>query len=258
MKFFLHILLVIILLGCKQGGSGNNVVTSTENEPPLINKPLADYELLFIGNSHSSKNALPDLVTILIEKGLPNSSANAALAPGGQFLQERLNDGVTMESLTSRSWSHVILQAQKYSSTGLYWYSTESAEEWVRRVKAREATPIMFPEWPRRGNFEEGVRVHELHLEIDAHEPTCVAPIGLAWDEVISIYPQLELHAPDGNHSNLTGALLSAFVFYQVITKQSAADLPYISQIGVSKVNQEKLRDIASYIVADNIQCPQQ
>ncbi len=27
---------------------------------------------------------------------------------------------------------------------------------------------MMFPEWPRRGNTEEGQRVHELHLQIAA------------------------------------------------------------------------------------------
>lgn len=249
-----HFLIFILLL---ISGCGINSTNKPESsETPLSNISLAEYELLFIGNSHSSANGLPDLVTRLIEKGLPDKKANSALAPGWGFLDERLNDGVTQQSLTSRAWTHVILQAQKYSSTGLYWYPTDAAEEWIRRVKTQNALPILFPEWPRKGNTEEGQRVHQLHLYISSQESACVAPIGLAWDESIAGYPTLNLHAADGNHSNLAGALLSAYVFYQVITEQSAAELPYIQEINVSADIQEQLREVASFVVGSNLPCP--
>ena len=243
-------LLLMLVIGC-----GDSAKVHNEYQNPLEGQPLADYEILLIGNSHSSVNGLPDLVVSLIENGLVGKSANATLAPGWGFLDERLDDGVTAQLLASRTWSHVTLQAQKYSTTGNYWYSTDAAEEWIRRVKGQNAIPILFPEWPRRGNFEEGLRVHNLHLDISSREPACVAPIGLAWDEAIAIYPELSLHASDGNHSSLAGALLTAYVLYQVITAQSAANLPYINEINVSAEVQQQLREIAAYIVENNIPC---
>ena len=218
----------------------------------LSNQPLNDYQLLFIGNSHSSANDLPGLVTRLLMTGLPNVSANATLAPGFGFLDGRLNDGVTQPLLNSRQWSHVILQAQKYSSSGNYWYSTAAAEEWIRRVKSNGALPILFPEWPRRGNREEGPRIHQLHLGIAAAEPACVAPVGLAWEESIARHPTLNLHAPDGNHSNQNGALLTAFVFYQLLTDLPAKELPYVEQISASQETQRKLRDVATFVSDKN------
>jgi hypothetical protein len=194
---------------------------------------------------------------MLIKTGLPDKSVHVTLAPGWRFLDERLRGGSTNRLLISRQWTDVILQAQKYSSTGKYWYSTDAAEEWIRRITSQNGTPIMFPEWPRRGNFEEGERVHKLHLEIASREEACVAPVGLVWDAVIASYPNLELHAPDGNHSNLTGALLTAYVFYEVITKLSANDLPYISSINVSQTVQTQLKDIVSEVVLANAPCPE-
>jgi hypothetical protein len=212
--------------------------------------------LLFIGNSHSSVNGLPELVATLIQHGLPEKTVNTALASGYAFLDERLRDGVTNNLLVSRKWTHVSLQAQKYSSSGLYSYSTLEAEEWVRRVKSQDATAVMFPEWPRRGNTEEGHRIHDLHLYIASHDSACVAPIGLAWEESILRKPSLALHASDGNHSNLAGALLTAYVFYEVFTNQLALELPFISEININQDTQKHLREVASFVVLNNMPCP--
>jgi hypothetical protein len=189
---------------------------------------------------------------------MPGSQAASALAPGYRYLADRIDDGETQALLNSRPWTHVILQAQKYSSSGLYFYPTDAAEEWIRRVRARQAEPILFPEWPRRGNTEEGPRVHELHLSIAAREPACVAPIGLAWEESTARYPGLALHAPDGNHSNPTGALLTAFVLYEVITGLPASGLPYVPTIAIDAATQQNLREVATDVIGDNHQtCPQ-
>jgi hypothetical protein len=224
----LFIVLVLNLSACGLVGASSSVQGLSE-------KPIADYELLFIGNSHSSANKLPDLVAMLIEAGVQGKTANAERAPGWKFLAERLNDGVTQKTIEARAWSHVFLQAQKYSSTGMYSYPTDAAEEWIRRIKSTNAQAILFPEWPRRGNTEEGQRVYKLHLSIASREAACVAPVGPVWDATILKYPEITLHASDGNHSNTNGALLTAYVFYQVITGKNADELAYIPEINVSK-----------------------
>jgi hypothetical protein len=229
---------------------------SSDTNPEIPEALKGDYELLFIGNSHSSMNGLPNLVAILIEAGEPGKVAYSDLAPGWNFLADRLNDGVTQEALESRNWTHVFLHAQKYSTSGNYTYPTVGAEEWIRRAKSQDSLPIMFPEWPREGNTEEGLRVHELHVAIASREPACVAPVGLVWDKFIELYPYISLHATDGNHSNLKGALLTAYVFYQVVTGNNAIELDYISEIDVPESTQYKLKEVASAFHEYHLPCP--
>lgn len=223
-------------------------------EPFPIPSAGSSFELLFLGNSHSAANGLPSLVELMIEQGTTGANAAWQLAPGYRFLEERLTDNVSLPLLTSRHWTHVILQAQKYSSSGLYDYPTTAAEEFIRRAKTQGAVPIMFPEWPRRGNTEEGRRVHELHLEIASRESACVAPVGLAWEASIASRPALDLHAPDGNHSNLAGAVLTAYVLYEVLTGQAAQNLPLIPALGVTAEIQQHLKTIASSTVTSDAQ----
>jgi hypothetical protein len=253
MKYKIFLMCVLISIPfLAQAVDGPAAHEPGDSEISISTIAADDYQILFIGNSHSAFNDLPGLVSRLLITGLPGASANASLAPGFGFLDDRLHDGVTQQRLNSQQWSHVILQAQKYSSSGLYWYSTAAAEEWIRRVKSRGALPVLFPEWPRRGNREEGPRVHLLHLGIAAAEPACVAPIGLAWEESIARHPTLALHAADGNHSNLNGALLTAFVFYQLISGLPADELPHVQQINVNSETQRKLRDVASFVSEQN------
>jgi len=252
MKLLLQFYCLILITSCG-GGNSESLRLSAQTESPLVTS--SDIELLFIGNSHSANHALPQLVATLLQQGLKDTTVYADLAPGYSFLADRINDGVTYEKIKSREWSFIILQAQKYSSTGLYTYPTSAAEEWIRRATAQNAVAIMFPEWPRRGNYEEGLRIHGIHARIASREPACVAPVGLAWDYMIAIDPSIPLHAADGNHSNLNGALLSAFVFYQVISTQSARDLSYLPEIAVSEDNQRKFREVAADIVEANPPC---
>jgi len=244
---------IVLLLIC--GCSGETTDVTPIQIESASNTSSTDFNILFIGNSHSRVNNLPNLVKILIETGMQDKNVDAQVAPYSGFLAEHLAIGSTKDLVESRAWTHVILQAQKYSSSGLYSYPTTAAENWIRIAKARNATPLLFPEWPRRGNFEEGQRVYDLHLYIASQEPACVAPIGLVWDQVITTHPSIVLHAPDGNHSSLAGALLTSYVFYQIITGNLASSLPYTNQVDVSSFVQKQLRDIASSVTSQYT-CP--
>lgn len=259
LPIYVAIVLIISLSSCSSDGTAPAPIVST-NVPSQVDElaamPVADYELLFIGNSHSSANGLPNIVARLIESAEPTKTVNAGLAPGNRFLDERIGDGVTLEALKARQWTHVFLQAQKYSTTGRYFYPIVAAQEWVKSVKSLDARPVMFPEWPRYRNTEEGQRIYELHLLISANEATCVAPVGLVWDASLAMHRDIRLHASDGNHSNINGALLTAYVFFQIITEKPANVLGYIPELGVDEVTQAKLKAVALDFHNHHLPCP--
>jgi hypothetical protein len=142
----------------------------------------------------------------------------------------------------------VILQAQKYSTTGQFTYSTEEAKALVRAARDQHAVPVMFPEWPRR-DIDETQRIYDLHVSIAQETPACVAPIGQAWDLALARHPGLVLHDADGNHSAPAGAFLAALVLYATIAGRSPADLPHLPQVALSVDTQATLRAIAAETV---------
>ena len=214
-----------------------------------------NFNVLMLGNSHTTQNKLPEIVEVLLQQDSGVGAAQVEASRRWSFLQERLHDGVSQELLQSQAWSHVILQAQKYSTSGRYSYPTDAAEEWIRQTRAQGAQPVLFPEWGQRGNAGEAQRVQALHESIANREAACVAPVGLAWDLVLQSNPEIRLHHRDGNHSNKNGAHLAAYVLYEAVSRRPARDLPTIDALRIKPELQEIFRNAASSAFAQAASC---
>ena len=218
----------------------------------------ADINLLFMGNSHTSVNNIPGMVAAMVRVSRSGKTVAAVEAPGWLFLQDRATDTPSLALLKSRKWNYVVLQAQEYSSSGLFTYPTTGAEELIRLSRQQSAVPVMFPEWPRRG-IDETQRIFELHVSIARREPACVPPIPQAWDLAVARYPSMTLYNADGNHSAPAGAFLAALVLYNTMTGLSPQDLPLLAQFDVDADTQLKLRGVAAetvLIVLPRMYCP--
>lgn len=244
-----------LLLGCSGGGGGGGSVLVG---PTGQSSATADITLFFMGNSHTDFHNVSGMVADFVRAVRPGKSVSAEQAPGYLFLEDRLSDAGTQSRLTGQRWSAVILQAQKYSSSGLFTYSTTEAEELVRISRRQGALPVMFPEWPRK-DIAESQRIYELHVSIARNTPACVAPIGQAWDLAAIRHPQIDLHDSDGNHSRPAGAMLAAMVIAATLTGNSPLTFPVLSQRPVDATVQTQLRAVASETVqtiSPRIWCP--
>ena len=239
-----------LLVAACGGGSGDSQAGGGASSPPPPQTPptTTDISLLFMGNSHTTFNGLTSMVADMVRAGRPGMTVTPVEAPGNMFLEDRLHDGPTIALLRRQTWSYVILQAQKYSTSGQFTYSTEEAKGLIRISREQRAVPVMFPEWPRLG-VDETRRIYDLHASIAQAEPACVAPIGQAWDLALARNPTLVLHAADGNHSAPAGAFLAALVLYATITGQSPLGVPPMPQYPVDAALQETLRGIAAETV---------
>jgi hypothetical protein len=263
MKKRFMLTVAVFLAGCG-GGSGGlpddaptggtsgptglpGMITYTTSLPLADNTNASAYKVLLMGNSHAA--SLRATLQRLLVLGQPAKTIDVQLSPSTGFLVDKVNDGVSERKLESEQWTHVILQAQKYSSTGTLTYPTTAAEYWIRGSKEMGATPIMFPEHPRKDNTWEGQTLWELHSGIAARENTCVAPVGLIWDEVIFRDPSLVLHQPDGNHAAATGLLLTALVFYQIITGESVESLPSLAEFNIDPATEQMMKESVSYLL---------
>ncbi len=224
--------------------------------PVPDNRFVDTYSVLIFGNSHVRSHHLADLIVQMIETVRPGAKATAELAAGNLFLDERFNNQNDLRLLQSKTWTHLILQGQKYSTSGAYNYPTDKTVTWVKASKAQQVTPILFPEHPTAGNKTEGMRVHQLHQSIQQEESSCLAPVGLAWDKALEFYPQLALHSSDGNHAALAGTFLTALVLYQSITGNNADTLPQLSNIALSAQSQQQLRQAAAATLQQYPACP--
>lgn len=235
------------LVAC--GGGGDTHSTVAASPPPAPPSQAADIAVLFFGNSHTHAHNVPGLVGAMLEFANPGKTVLVVDAPGVLFLDERMLDASSTTLLDGRKWTHLVLQAQRYSSSGTVNYPTSQAEDWVRRARAKGTVPVMFPEWPRAG-VNETERIWALYGGIAQRAGACIAPVPMAFDRAKTALPDLELHASDGNHSSPQGALLAAYLIYATLSGRSPADLPTLLVSAVHESAQARLRTMAAASLA--------
>ncbi|KAA1420983.1 hypothetical protein F0U44_01185 [Nocardioides humilatus] len=205
--------------------------------------------ILFLGNSHTQRNDLPDTVAAMLRASRPRVDAVVAVAPGLMHLDERATDEATLDLMRSRQWDVVVLQAQNYSLSGSGSYPNDGSIALVREVRESGALPVLFAEWARRG-IDETQIILDTYRAIADQQPACLPPIPETFDHALAEDPRLRLLASDGNHSSAAGAFLAALVLYATISGEDVRALPDIETPGVSDGLQGHLRDLASQELA--------
>lgn len=214
--------LLALLAGCASGRSPPARPTAARSDPDKVRS--ADVSVLFVGNSHTTRHDLPNLVGEMIRFRRPARTVYSHVVGVG-FLEDVARDPVCREEIETRPWKYVVLQAQKESRTGRFKYSQAEGEEIAKLAKARGAAVIFFAEWGLRDVPGHGPRIERVYNEMAAAAGARVAPVGRAWDLALAARPALPLHDEDGNHQTALGAFLTAAVLFGRLTDDSPAAL---------------------------------
>ncbi len=203
---------------------------------------------LFLGNSYTQYNNLPQLVSEL------SRAANKVLIvdsnmPGGHTFANHSTNATSLTNIRTGNWDYVILQEQSQIPTIDFYRinSTLPAAKRLRDTIMRYnscATIITYMTWGRRfgGRQCDGSNTHcsadfanfnqmqdtltKAYIEISDSINAQCAPVGVAWQNVLND-TNLVLHIADNSHPTLAGSYVAACVLYGAIWKRSSLNLSY-------------------------------
>jgi hypothetical protein len=242
-RFLSFAILLLVLWGCSPttqcAGAQNTSCT----------------RILFIGNSYTFVNDLPDTFAKLARSG--GHIVNVGMsAQGGWTLSDHLQSTETLNLLNSKKWNFVILQEQSQipsvapaRTQSMY----PAARELAQKIKEIGAIPIFFVTWAHRdgwpangmnNNESMQAQINYGYLEIAQELNAPIAPVGAAWLAAVKEHPELELWQQDGSHPTEQGTYLAACVFYAVIFHESPNGLKY--HAGLSRENASTIQSVAS------------
>jgi hypothetical protein len=195
----------------------------------------ASARVLFVGNSYTYFNNLPEVFTRLAEAGHLRVSARM-VAPGGWRLKDHWDKGDAPKVVREGKWDYVVLQDQ--STLGVSYYvdgkvrvtSDEVfrpyAEKWTTLIRSVGARPVFYLTWARKATPEDQAALNYAYVHAAEESRALVAPVGLAWLDVRRRNPAIELFFDDGSHPSAAGTYLAACTFYAAIFDRSPIGLP--------------------------------
>lgn len=226
--------------------------------------------VLWIGNSYTATNNLPNLVYQLALSGGDTITYDSN-TPGGYTFMDHWSSLTTQLKITQQPWDYVVLQAQSqepswdssYVTNWLYPYG--EAFDSVIHLNDSCTQMMFYMTWGRKNGdaqfcaqypavctyqgMQDQLTHRYLHL---AHTNNAiVAPCGEAWRDVIATTPTFDLYSPDESHPSLHGSYLNACVFYASIYRRSPVGLTYYA--GLPIADAQFLQQVAASCVLDSM-----
>lgn len=230
----------------------------------------AQESILFIGNSYTYTNNLPDMLyQLALASG--NSISHSSSTPGGYTFQMHTQNSTTLSMINQQPWDFVVLQGQSQEpaldSTFLSWGVFPYAQMLDSLVHVNDSCTqtIFFMTWGRKNGdaqycpqfppvctyagMQDRLRASYVQMAHDNH--AIVAPVGEAWRNVIATNPAYDLYSPDESHPSVYGTYLTACVFFATIYRESPAGLNYYG--GIPQADALFLQTIAGNTVLDSM-----
>jgi hypothetical protein len=238
----LVLLLLLIFTGCIPA-------VQPESEEPI--------DILFIGNSYTFVNDLPDIFARLAEAG--DHSVNVTvLAKAGYSLNDHAEDPLTREVIQGKNWDYVFLQEKSSLPVLDEKLMTQGVSQLVELAAGKDTDMILFMPWAYQAGFPEAgmadyhtmqSKVVETYQDLAREFDISSAPVGLTWQSALEHHPELDLWSPDGSHPSLSGSYLAALTFYAHIFQESPAGLNYPISIPADIELVPSLEEIAAETV---------
>ena len=208
---------------------------------PLLIIAQQKKEVLFIGNSYTYVNNLPNLVK-QIALSFGDSLIYDSSTSGGATFNTHANNIQTLTKINQQQWDYVVLQAQSqepsFSASQVANDTYPYAKILVDSIHANSicTEPLFFMTWGRKYGDQQNCqfyppictylgmqqRLRESYLEMALNDSATCAPVGMAWKASIAIDSTINLYSSDNSHPSIYGSYLAACTFYASIFKKSA------------------------------------
>lgn len=194
-------------------------------------------KVLFVGNSYTYFENLPQVVSVLSEK-TGTVLVTEKVTIGGAKLSEHWRGARglnTVEKIRKGGYDIVVLQEWSLGTIN----ERDSAVFYLGLfsdlIRQNGAMPFYYLTWAREKVPQQQEVISRVYRETAALKKATVVPAGEAWALARSLRPEIKLYDPDGTHPSDLGTYLTACVFVATITGGLPEALPGVPAVRDSR-----------------------
>lgn len=171
--------------------------------------------LLFIGNSHTYFNDMPEKVTRRFRND-GYDCETVMLAHGKWHLKEHAAEPDVRFNILYGHYDYVILQeyGHPFGPEEDYFEAVRKINEWIREAGSR---PVIYMTWAKKDMPENQPRMNAAGRRIAEEIGALLAPVGEYWWDYAKAHPETEMYKRDGSHASDAAHELAAQIIYETI-----------------------------------------
>ncbi len=230
-------------------------------------KAQLSYNVLFLGNSYTGVNNLPQIVND-VALSVGDTLIFDSNTPGGYQLEDHSIDATSQNKIMAGGWDYVVIQGQsqepiiannQFTNGGYALYNqikqynpcavTMPYMTWGRKNGDAANCPS-FPQMCTYQSMDSTLRARYLDLTnaLDGE----VSPVSVVWNYIRQNYPNIDLYQVDESHPSTAGSYAAACCFYTMIFKKDPTLITY--DFGLNPADAADIRNAAKIQVFNNMQ----
>jgi len=218
-------------------------------------------KILFIGNSHTYMNDMPELTRQMIENITKEECEVFMLAYSARTLKWHMEEEYFSErfNILHGHYDYCIIQEYAHPLPD-FEDTVKYTHEIIDLCKKVNTTPIIFETWAEKEKPENQQEMNRRYRKIATDENITLAPVGEVWSNVskeIKDITGADLYYKDGAHASALGDYLVSMVLAKAITGQlpdSSFKLAYDFTFPDDEWNHVKVDiDEANVIIPENL-----
>ncbi len=174
-------------------------------------------KVLFLGNSHTFFNDMPELFARFVEKTTGQKPDVTMLAYSGRTLEWHRKEYFSLRfNLMHGGYDYCIIQqaAHPYPPIESTMEMGKSIIDLCHRCGVK---PVVYMTWAEKRFPENQQKMIDTCEKLAQENDALLAPIGRVWQKVQQEQPDIELYHHDGEHAGPYGDFLIASVFCKLL-----------------------------------------
>ena len=233
----------------------------------------AQTRVLFVGNSYTAVNNLPQLTADCALSigfaGMPMEVASST--PGGTTFQMHTTNTTSQSLINQGNWDYVVLQEQSQLpsfpdgqvAAECFPFAAQLNDQILAADSCTETVFYMTwgrqngdasncASWPPVCTYEGmdsllNLRYRQMAIDNQA----ILSPVGALWKYIRTTYPEINLYSTDGSHPSLEGTYAAACSMIAVMLRTDPYLITYSSTL--DPVVAEKIKLAAQEVVFNNL-----
>ena len=171
--------------------------------------------ILFIGNSHTYFNDMPEMVAERFRKTKYDCEVTM-IAHGGWFLEQHVNEPDVRFNILYGHYDYVVLQehAHPFGPEEKFFRAVRQLNEWILEAGSKA---VIYMTWAKKDEEFNQERMTLAHEQIAEEIEALLAPVGKYWWEYMRSYPDIEMYYKDGQHASPDGSRFAAKYIWNAI-----------------------------------------
>lgn len=183
---------------------------------PNGDKSVGITTILFVGNSLTYTNNLPELFT-RVAKNNGVTLRTEMIAHPNYAIEDHWNDGQLQKLISSKKFSHVVVQQGPSSQAEGRGMLLEYGEKLSVLCKKHNVSLAFFMVWPAKVNYQTFDGVIKNYTDAARQTHSLLCPVGTVWKNHFDTTNDFSYYGPDEFHPSLDGSQVAAEVIFQTL-----------------------------------------